>query len=173
LLWQLPWQRQASKHQIFDSYIKAASCPVARGSFFNCLPMTKFYIAFAILTVVLLAIVQISKAQSKSHGRIDLTSAEFAGYLQNHAGVTLLDVRTPEEFASGHLKGAVNIPVNAVDFAARVAGLKKDEPVLVYCRSGHRSLAASDQLGKLGFLSVVNLAKGILGWMSDGYSVEK
>jgi phage shock protein E len=64
-------------------------------------------------------------------------------------GATLLDVRTSEEFASGHLDGAVLIPVS--DLAVRMGELPRDRPVVVYCRSGRRSAAAADQLRSAGF----------------------
>jgi len=66
------------------------------------------------------------------------------------AGALLLDVRTRGEFASGHLQGAVNIPVQ--ELGARSRELPgKDRPVVVYCRSGARSAAAAEELGRLGF----------------------
>jgi phage shock protein E len=64
-------------------------------------------------------------------------------------GATLLDVRTPEEFASGHPDGAVLIPVS--ELAARIGELPRDRPVVVYCRSGRRSAAAAEQLRTAGF----------------------
>lgn len=70
-------------------------------------------------------------------------------------GATLLDVRTPAEFAQGHLPNAVNIPVDAI--ARRVGELDRTKPVIVYCRSGHRSQGAGKQLRNLGFRDVYDL----------------
>jgi phage shock protein E len=71
-------------------------------------------------------------------------------------GARLVDVRTPEEFAAGHVEGAVNIPVHELD--KRLAELEpKDKPVVVYCKSGRRSAKAKDLLQKAGFTSVHNL----------------
>lgn len=64
-------------------------------------------------------------------------------------GGTLLDVRTPGEFAGGHLDGAINIPVDAL--ASRIGELPADKPVVVYCRSGRRSAIAADLLAQKGF----------------------
>jgi len=65
-------------------------------------------------------------------------------------GAVLLDVRTPEEFAIGHIDGALNIPID--DLGARIAELAdKDNPVIVYCRSGSRSAQAAKTLEKAGF----------------------
>ncbi len=78
---------------------------------------------------------------------------------------TLLDVRRPDEFATGHLNGAVNVPVQ--ELAGRLAELgPKDRPVAVYCRSGRRSGAAAQLLLEAGFASVSDL-----GGLSDASQV--
>lgn len=72
------------------------------------------------------------------------------------AGARLVDVRTPGEFAAGHIPGALNIPVQQLD--ARMSELlPKDEPVVVYCRSGHRSGTAARLLKNAGFNAVRDL----------------
>jgi phage shock protein E len=71
-------------------------------------------------------------------------------------GAKLLDVRSPEEFAAGHIEGAVNIAVQELD--GRLAELgSKETPVIVYCRSGMRSHRASQLLKSAGFSSVHDL----------------
>lgn len=72
------------------------------------------------------------------------------------ADAVVVDVRTPGEFAEGHLDGAVNIDVQATDFAARAAELPVDAPVVVYCRSGNRSAAAVAVLRDLGFTDLTD-----------------
>ena len=78
-------------------------------------------------------------------------------------GARLLDVRTPEEFAGGHVDGAVNLPVQ--DLAAKLATLadKKDKDIVVYCRSGRRSASAKQTLVGAGFKKVHDLG-GIGNW---------
>lgn len=78
------------------------------------------------------------------------------------AGATLIDVRTPQEFVEGHLKGAVNIPVDVLESKLLEVG-PKDKPVVVYCRSGKRSARAKGILTKAGFSKVFDL-----GAMSNG-----
>lgn len=68
----------------------------------------------------------------------------------------LVDVRTPAEFADGHLEGAVNLPVESPDFAAAVATLDPGAEYVVYCRSGRRSAIAADLMVDAG-LTVVDL----------------
>lgn len=64
-------------------------------------------------------------------------------------GATLLDVRTPAEFSSRHLEGAVNVPVDEV--GARLEEIPRDRPVVVYCRSGARSARAAEELRAAGY----------------------
>lgn len=72
------------------------------------------------------------------------------------AGTVILDVRTPAEFASGHLDGAINIDVQSADFDAAVSELELDDSYVVYCRSGNRAATAIDRMSALGFTSLQN-----------------
>lgn len=67
------------------------------------------------------------------------------------AGALVVDVRTPTEFAQGHLEGAINIDVQSAEFDQRIAELDPDDDYLVYCRSGSRSAAAIDRMEDAGF----------------------
>ncbi|MFN3530855.1 MAG: rhodanese-like domain-containing protein [Bacteroidia bacterium] len=78
--------------------------------------------------------------------------------------VVILDVRTPGEFRSGYIPGAVNIDVYDPEFKAKIAKLDKSKKYLVYCRSGARSTNAGQQLLGLGFTEVVNLQGGMMAW---------
>lgn len=73
------------------------------------------------------------------------------------ASYTIIDVRTPAEYAAGHLEGAINIDVESGQFAEQVATLDKAEDYAVYCRSGRRSAIAADQMSHLGFTQVTDL----------------
>ena len=79
-------------------------------------------------------------------------------------GVVLLDVRTPKEFAEGHLEGAINIDQNESNFVEMVkAAIPTDKKIAVYCRSGRRSANAAGKLADVGY-KCVNLKGGILAW---------
>ena len=80
----------------------------------------------------------------------------------------ILDVRTKEEFELGHIKGAVNIPNEDIG-DEDILDVKLDTYILVYCRSGHRSLNASAKLGLLGYENVYEFG-GINTWQ---YEIEK
>ena len=85
--------------------------------------------------------------------------------------VVVLDVRTPDEYAGGHLRGAVNADWYAPDFLMKVeAAWPKEVPLAVYCRSGKRSAAAASALAKAGY-TVCNLQGGYLAWMEAGKPV--
>ena len=106
-------------------------------------------------------------------GYKDLTVNEFADMLQTDATVQLVDVRTSEEFAEGHLGGALNIDWKADGFADKAAAsLAPDRPVMVYCRSGRRSAEAATVLDGLGF-KTYNMKGGILAWTEAGKRVTK
>ncbi len=85
--------------------------------------------------------------------------------------VVRLDVRTPEEYAEGHIAGALNIDVKAADFKDKALGqLPKDKTIAVYCRSGRRSKQAASILSANGY-TVVELDTGILGWIDSACEV--
>lgn len=69
----------------------------------------------------------------------------------------VIDVRTPEEFNEGYVKGAVNIDVSNPNFESQIASLDKDAAYSVYCRSGNRSAVAVDIMRNAGFTNVVDL----------------
>lgn len=81
---------------------------------------------------------------------------------QNHAQI--VDVRTPDEYAKGHLEGAVNINWNGKDFVAGLSKLDKSQPVFVYCLVGGRSAEAAKKMRAEGFNEVIELNGGMLKW---------
>lgn len=85
----------------------------------------------------------------------------------------VLDVRTPKEFAAGHIPGAVNMDVNAPDFEKRVGALDKNETYLVHCAGGVRSARACGKLAQMEFKRLLDLAPGFQGWLKAGKTVEK
>lgn len=86
-------------------------------------------------------------------------------------GAVILDVRTPAEFAEGHLPGAVNIDVESGTFAEDVAALDKDATYAIYCRSGNRSQVAMSEMADQGFTDLGHLVGGITAWSAAGGTV--
>jgi len=93
--------------------------------------------------------------------------------MQEERSYVLLDVRTPEEFSSGHLKGAANYNFYNESFEDEINGLDKRKKYLIYCKSGGRSRQAMFLMKDLGFEEVYNLAGGITSWNEQGFDVEK
>ena len=100
----------------------------------------------------------------------ELQPAAFAAALKR-PNTTIIDVRTPQEFAQGHLPGAVNIDVEGPDFVAQVQALDPTAAYAVYCRSGNRSAAAISMMNQLGFTSAYHLGGGITAWKGAGGEV--
>jgi len=86
-------------------------------------------------------------------------------------GLVVLDVRTPEEFAAGHLAGAVGLDFYAATFADDLAALDREAPYLLYCRSGNRSAEAREMMRSLGFREVHEVDGGIVAWAEAGLPV--
>jgi phage shock protein E len=86
------------------------------------------------------------------------------------AELTVIDVRTAEEYASGHLEGAVNYDIEGGQFSALIEPLDRAKPYMVYCHSGRRSGIAADAMVAAGFTQVYDLG-GIADWMAAGLPV--
>lgn len=93
--------------------------------------------------------------------------AQFEKQIAEHKG-QLIDVRTPKEFAAGHLEGAQNIHLYDKDFSQRVDKLDKKKTVYVYCKAGGRSAEAVDTLKAKGFVHIVELQGGTDAWTEAG-----
>ena len=110
--------------------------------------------------------------QIKTEKRETLAVEEFSQRMMSKS-VVLVDVRTPKEYAEGHLEGATNVAWGD-DFEKqwKAAGIKKRFTVAVYCRSGRRSKAAATALVKQGY-KVIELEGGIMAWQKAGKPVVK
>lgn len=98
---------------------------------------------------------------------------EFEHAISSDATAEVLDVRRPNEFAVGHLAGAININwLETDEFKARVAELDKSKTFYIYCRSGRRSNAAAVWMKSEGW-NVVDLEGGILAWQQAGKKVTR
>ncbi|MFK5889223.1 MAG: rhodanese-like domain-containing protein [Flavobacteriaceae bacterium] len=111
-------------------------------------------------------------AQSTGKGVIkNIEPKELSATLNNN--IQLVDVRTPNEFKSGHIKGSVNMNYYDQDFSTQIGKLDKSKPIYVYCRSGVRSKYSSEILKKLGFKKIYNLKGGILNWNTNKLPLKK
>lgn len=117
-----------------------------------------------ILTLLLLA--GCAAAPSDKAAYRQITMEDAAAMMEEETDYIILDVRTEEEYASGHIPNAINIP-NEVIGSEEIPELPdKDQLILVYCRSGNRSKQASKKLANLGYTNVVEFG-GIMDWTGE------
>jgi rhodanese-related sulfurtransferase len=113
------------------------------------------------ILTLLLAVLGLNTACSQNYENYDVK--EFAELIAD-SNVVILDVRKADEFAEGHIKGAVLIDQFQNDFVEQVqAKLPKDKIIAIYCRSGRRSASAAGKMADIGY-KCVNLKGGILAW---------
>jgi rhodanese-related sulfurtransferase len=98
-----------------------------------------------------------------------LSPEQFNQKLAATSEKILLDVRTPEEYAEGHLADAKLINYYNEDFKNQLSQLDKSKPVFLYCRSGKRSGASAELLVELGFKEVYDLQGGFMAWADGKY----
>lgn len=102
----------------------------------------------------------------------DITSNEAVELIASEDGCVVLDIRTPEEYAEGHIKGAVNIDYRAESFKEELGKLDAAVPYMVHCGSGGRSTSSLPVFEELGFRKVYHLAEGLGAWEAVGNPVE-
>ena len=105
-------------------------------------------------------------AQSEKTGYRQVTTDEAISIMEEEKDYIILDVRTPEEYKSKHIPGAINIPNETIGTAEIPELPNKDQLIMVYCRSGRRSKEASEKLVKLGYTNIVEFG-GILDWKGE------
>ena len=120
----------------------------------------KFILSFIIITVFTLGV----NAQNSKHQILDKATYQDSLVQPN---VTLIDVRTSEEYESGHLDKAQNIDfLNEELFIKEIEKFDKSQPIYIYCRSGNRSGKAATLMQELGFQNIYDLEGGYLNWTS-------
>jgi len=96
--------------------------------------------------------------------------ALLARQAKHDSALLVIDVRSPEEFAQGHVPGAVNIPQDQV--ASRLAEVPKDKDVVLYCRSGRRTALAADVLSANGYTRLSHLEGDMNAWLEKGRPIQ-
>lgn len=129
---------------------------------------TKLVFLFAFLLIG-----SVARAQTVEKDSINvITIAEFEKMSSKKKNL-VVDVRTPEEVATGHLAGSVNLNFLGENFSQEISKLNKNKTYLLYCKSGNRTRKAADQMQKAGFKHVYMLQGGITAWNEAGKPVEK
>ncbi|MEI8271620.1 MAG: rhodanese-like domain-containing protein [Paludibacter sp.] len=118
-------------------------------------------------------VLMLASFTSVSAQRMQLSSPEIKEVLKKNKAIVILDVRTAEEFAMGHLKGAQNIDIRQNDAFSKLDKLNHNAKYLVYCRTNHRSGMAVDYMMQKGFKNVYQLMDGFPGWAANNFAYEK
>lgn len=133
------------------------------------------FLSTVLTTILFSAIIISCNAQSEKA----LSADAFEKEITTKENIQILDVRTPGEFFSGHIKNALQADWNnKAEFERRLAFIDKDKPVYVYCLAGGRSAAAADKMRKAGYKNVYELKGGTNAWRAankplEGASTEK
>ncbi len=139
--------------------------------------MRKKHIIYAIpIVIICLGFILPSLSAQDSTRIIAVSAKEAADLIDKHDGdsdFAVLDIRTPGEFQSGHLKNAILIDFYSQTFADQLSRLDKEKKFLIYCRSGNRSARSLEIFKKLKFQKIYHMANGISTWNSEGFPVVK
>ena len=119
-------------------------------------------LSFSLILLILLSSCLFSKGESYKRIYMD----EAKALMEESEGYILLDVRTKEEYESGYIPGAINIPLSDINENVVSSLPDKSQMILVYCRSGNRSRQASDKLSKLGYTNIIEIG-GINSWKGE------
>lgn len=117
--------------------------------------------------------VKANEAQMQKLTHEDVSVADFKAKMGMEGAFQLVDVRTPDECATGMIENATAMNINGSAFEAELSTLDPNVPVLVYCRSGGRSGRAMDIMKEKGFVEVYNLDGGITAWREAGEDIVK
>jgi len=127
-----------------------------------------------LLTIVIVAVAVVSATYyylqplNPSYGDISIEQARRL--IESNPDLVIVDVRTPEEFATGYLEGAVNLCVEC-DAQLLLDNLDPNDDILLYCRTGRRSANALGVLRENGYEKVYNMLGGITAWTNAGYPI--
>jgi rhodanese-related sulfurtransferase len=124
---------------------------------------------WSLIAVGAFAALMLLRSYASAEGAI--SPAEAATWIKEKKDLQLIDVRTPGEYSEGHLANAKLIPLQELE--SRVAEIDKSKPVLLYCRTGHRSGMALKLLQSKGFTKAKHMEGGITAWTSSGRPVTR
>ena len=157
--------------------LNEAKCKIKRRHEMRIPKILRLSMRLLIFVVFAGAMLMIDNSETAAQEAMPLDSVHEASKLiesrQNDPDFVILDVRTPSEFAAGHIAGARLLNFNAPDFADKIKELPRDKTYLVYCRSGNRSAKAVKLMQANGFSDLINMDGGMLDWEKAGLPVTK
>ena len=133
--------------------------------------MKHINILIIISLVYIIPVLAVNSQENQSVKKIDSVEAhKLITDNEINPDFVILDVRTPEEFNSGHIQNAINIDYKSSNFKDEVNKLDKNKIYAVYCHSGRRAAASADIMEQLGFKNLYNIG-GVLQWQEAGYKL--
>ena len=117
-----------------------------------------------VLSMMLLSSCTAPSGTANSYRQVSMDEA--VKMMESESGYIILDVRRPDEYAEGHIPGAINVANESIGTAEIPELPDKSQMILVYCRSGRRSKEASEKLVKLGYTNIVEFG-GIRDWKGE------
>jgi len=129
-----------------------------------------------IVTVIVLSLLLFNCKEVNNKNEevaVELITVEEMDSLLEMEKVQLVDVRTPQEYAQGHIEGSINIDFNDENFETLISEVDKSKPVAVYCGRGGRSGKCSSYMQQAGFTKIYDLNGGITEWKYNGKDVIK
>ena len=133
--------------------------------------MNKYIKLFAVILIASFSLAACQNSGGNNAGGGKVSPTEFKKMIEEDKNAQIVDVRTPEEYAEGHVKGAQNMDINSNAFEEGVKGLDKNKTVYVYCLSGGRSSSAVSYLKEQGFKTIYEMP-GIMKWRAEGLELE-
>lgn len=123
--------------------------------------LTPIVLVLAAITII--TVIIFMNKDEKTQTITKLPGSEFISTYNHTPGAVLVDVRTPDEYTAGHIKGAINIDYYAQDFENNIAKLDKTKAYFIYCHSGNRSGHAASIMNDAGINTIYDLQGGIGG----------
>lgn len=110
--------------------------------------------------------------QTEQKESIEISALEIYQSIKENSDIKFIDVRNPDEYRNRHLSNSTLIPLDTLSSEIKsVPDLNKNDEIIVYCRSGNRSLRAQSILTSMGYTNVKSMAGGINAWTQLGYNV--
>jgi len=125
------------------------------------------------LLLPVLALLFCSFTTITAQTKVEVNSKQVNSMLQKEKKWIVLDVRSAEEFNSGHIKGALNIDIRQPDAFSKIDKLNKNAKYIVHCRTNHRSGMAVEHMMQSGFKNIYQMMDGWSGWLANNLPVQK
>ena len=125
------------------------------------------------LLLPVLALLFCSFTTIAAQTKVEVNSKQVNSMLQKDKKWIVLDVRSAEEFNSGHIKGAQNIDIRQPDAFSKIDKLNKNAKYIVHCRTNHRSGIAVEHMMQSGFKNIYQMMDGWSGWLTNNLPVQK